>query len=145
MKDPAVACKDLLVAAGLGTFAGTAAFSIFIGQLPDKPDALILVNVVGGLDPEARLLLNYPSVHVTVRGFRSGYMAASDMAYNGVVKTLLGMSPTMLGNDMYRSCVQIGDVAYLGQDDNNRPLFSTNFRFFVEPEAVAGSHRVPIT
>ena len=145
MKDPAVAVKDFLVAAGIGSFGGSSAFSIFIGQPPDKPDALVLVNVTGGMTPEARILLNYPSVQVMVRGAPSGYMAASNLIYNSVVKNLLGMNPTISGNDMYRSCIQIGDVAYLGQDSNTRPMFSANFRFFVEPEAVAGSHRVTIT
>ena len=60
MYDPALSIKDLLVSLGLGTFAATTPFGLYVGAPPDKPDALILINRTGGMDPLPHLLLNYP-------------------------------------------------------------------------------------
>lgn len=144
MNDPALAIRDYLVT--LGYVAGgtsIAPFSVFVGQPPDTPDALILINATGGPAPENRLLLNYPSVQVVVRGSRSGYIAASNKIRE-VTNKLVGAVPGNLSGDFYRGCTQLSDIAYLGQDDNTRPMFSANFRFYVEPAEVTGGHRVPI-
>jgi len=143
MNDPAISIKDYLLAQGFGPFAGSSAFSLYIGHPPDKPDALILINATGGMSPHPRLLLNYPSVQVMVRGAPSGYVAATTKMKE-VVAALLGMDTVVLNGDTYRGSHQIGDVSYLGQDDNTRSMHSANFRFDVEPAAVAGGHRVSI-
>ncbi len=143
MRDPALSIAELLVSKGYGTFGGTAAFDVHVGQLPDKPDAVILVNAVGGRPPHPRLSLNEPSVQIIVRGAPSGYVAASNKI-RAIVDTLLGMPQETISGDIYQGCTQIGDVTTLGQDVNARPMFSANFHFIVEP-AVAGGHRVSIT
>lgn len=143
MKDPAIAVKDFLVAAGVGTFGTTSGWSIYIGNLPDAVDTVVLVNRTGGRDPFPHLAINFPSVQVVVRGAKNGYVAASDKM-NAVVEALLGMNTTAAGLDTYRSCNQIGDISYLGQDENTRPMFSANFWFIVLPDVGSG-HRVPIT
>jgi hypothetical protein len=143
MNDPAIAVRKLLNTMGFGAIADGTAYSLYVGAPPDKPDAVTLVNVTGGLPPEARLLLNYPSVQVMVRGAASGYVAAA-AKIQSAVNLLLGMTTTVVDGDTYRGCIVLSDVAYLGQDDNTRPMFSVNLRFFVEPAAVAGGHRVSI-
>lgn len=90
------------------------------------------------------LLLNFPSVQVMIRGAENGYQAAYEKIKD-VVKALLGIQTQVLQGDTYRSCVQIGDIAYLGQDDGTRPLFSANFSFIVLPAAESGDNRIPIT
>lgn len=146
MRDPAIIVKDLLVNATLGTFNAASGWSIAIGEPPAKPDTVMLVNRVGGKNPYPHLLLNEPSVQILVRGAKGGYVAASAKA-DAVVNALLGLSsytdPT--SGDVYRSCNQIGDVAYLGQDENTRPLFAVNLWFIVTPAAVAGGNRVAIS
>lgn len=143
MKDPAISVKDILV--GLGyTFGQQSDWSIYIGQWPDSPNRAILINTVGGLSPEPNLLLNYPSIQILTRGKPSDYIAASDTIQTIVAK-LLGMSSVTVNSDVYRGCVQLGDVAYLGQDENARPILVSNFRFYVEPAAVTGGHRVAIS
>jgi hypothetical protein len=57
---------------------------------------------------------------------------------------MLGTTDSVSG-DVYQSCTQVGDIAYLGQDDNTRPMFSMNFSFIVLPAAEVGSNRVAIT
>ena len=147
MKNPAECVKDLLVTAGVGAAldAGTSGWRIGCGRLPDAPvDTAVIVNTVSGLNPFPQFLLNQPSIHVAVRGAKNGYQATYTQAYK-VVKALLGMSSTVVQGDMYRSCIQIGDIAFLGFDDNTRPLFAVNFRFIVEPAAETGDLRVSIT
>lgn len=144
MNDPALAVVSMLTTAGLGTFGGTAAFSLFVGSWPEAPSACVLINATGGLPPEPRLLLNYPSVQVVVRGAPSGYVAARNKMTQ-IVNALIGLVPGVISGDTYRGCIQIGEVATLGQDDKTRQLFSANFRFFVEPAAIPGGHRVAIS
>lgn len=145
MKDPAISVKDVIVGAPpLGTFGAASGWGVYIGAFPTTLDTAILVNATGGRPPYPHLLLNMPSVQVMTRGTKNGYQAARDKL-EAIVNRLLGMDTTVLQGDTFRSCNQIGDIAYLGQDDNTRPMFSANFWFIVEPAALAGGHRVAIT
>lgn len=142
MYDPATAVKDLLVTANMGQFNAATGWSIHVGDFPESPDTVILCTVTGGRAPYPHLLINEPSVQVMVRGAKSGYEAASTKIRN-VVDALLGMNSTTLGGDVYRSCNQIGDVAYLSKDSNMRPIFVANFWFIVLPASGTG-YRTPI-
>jgi len=149
MKDPAQAVKDILVAEGIGNFLTAApqpptGWRTAIGRMPDAPDTIVLINSPGGRNPFPHLLYNEPSVSIIVRGAKGGYEAARLKAA-AVAAALLGMESTTVLGDMYRSCNQMGDVAYLGQDDTTRPQFALNFWFTVLPAAEAGENRVPIT
>lgn len=145
MRDPAISIKDVIVGSpALGIFGAATGWGVYIGALPIAPDTVILVNATGGRDPYPHLLLNMPSVQVLVRGAKNGYVAARGKL-EAIVNRLLGMGTTALQGDTFRSCNQIGDISYLGQDDNTRPMFSANFWFIVEPAALAGGHRVAIT
>lgn len=141
MKDPAQCVKDLLHDNGMDSPGG---WFLSVGALPVSPDTIILVNHTGGEPPFPSFLLNQPSVQVMVRGKKSGYREARTKI-GDVVDVLLGMDPVTLQGDMYRSCVQIGDVSFIGQDDNTRDLFSANFRFIVEPATNATTHRSVIS
>lgn len=146
MKNPAEAVKTLLadnvVASDLAN--GTTGWRVGCGKLPDSPDQVLICVGTGGLDPFPQLLLNQPSVQVLIRGVKNGYQAAYTKARQVVTK-LLGMASTTVSGDVYRSCIQIGEIIELGQDDLTRPIFSCNFRFIVEPAAETGENRVSIT
>jgi hypothetical protein len=144
MKDPAVAIKDYLVAQSQGVFPPAAPWGIAIGSWPMQQDQIILVNHTGGRNPFPHLLYNEPSVQIAVRGAKSGYQAARTKIRQ-IVNVMLGFTSQTLQGDVYRSCNQIGDVAYLGEDDNTRPILVANFWFTVLPAAEAGGHRVAIT
>lgn len=143
-KDPAQCVKDLLVTAGVGVFGASSGWSINIGRFPDKPDTVILINTTGGETPMPHLLLDFPSVQVMVRGVENGYQDAYNKIKD-VRKYLLGMQTQVLQGDTYRSCTMISDIAYIGQDDNTRPLLSANFSFIVLPASESGDNRIPIT
>lgn len=149
MKDVAQCVAELLVTAGVGDLIVTtpvlhAPFKVVVGHPPDAPDTIILVNKGGGKPPVPHLLLNEPSVSVLVRGAKNGYVAA-ESKLKDCVKALLGMPRTTVQGDVYASCRMLSDVAYLGQDDNTRPLFSANFVFVVLPAFESGDNRVAIT
>lgn len=150
MKNPSGCVMELLSNANVGDLMTdptptNAPWKVVTGQPPLTPDHVIIVNTVpGGRNPFPHLLLNFPSIQIIVRGARSGY-AAAYTKMSAVVVALLGMQTTVVQGDTYRSCNQIGDVAYLGEDDNTRPMFSANFWFIVLPAAESGEQRAPIT
>lgn len=142
MNNPADSVADMLVTAGVGTFAATSGWGIFVGKLPETPHTAILVNTTGGKSPFPHLLLNFPSVQIVVRGASNNLQDA----YNKIsacVDALLGMGSQTVNSDVWRSCTQMGDIAFLGYDENQRPLHSANLSFIVEP--ASGTHRISIT
>lgn len=141
MSSPAIGVKDLLVAAGAGTFASTTGWNISVGKFPTSPDTSIVCNETGGLSPYPHLRLNFPSVQVMVRGSANGYVAASEKI-RAVVDALLGIPSQTLNGDEWQGIRQMGDVAFIGYDESNRPLFTSNFSIIVEPKA--GGYRQAI-
>jgi hypothetical protein len=133
ISDPALGVVDLLVAAGIGVQGATTGWHISISKLPLEPDTAIAVVATGGLPPNPKFLLNFPSVQVQVRGKQSGYQAASTKVRQ-VQDALLGYPGGVLQGDTWRSITAIGDVAWLGYDTNDRPMFSVNFSLIVEPK-----------
>lgn len=130
MEDPCEGVKQILTAGITGT---ALTFNLNIGGWPSAPDKAILINQSGGRPPYPRLAINFPSVQVMVRGKASGYVEARD-EMRKVCNILLGLGNiTVTGGDIFRSCNQIGDVFNMGQDDNSRPMFSSNWWFIVIP------------
>ena len=140
MKDPAQCVAEILNVSPIHD----SGWSVIVGALPTSPDTVVLVNHTGGTDPYPHLLLNFVSVQVMVRGKKSGYVSAR-AKIGDVVDLLLGMAPATVQGDLYRNCIQLGEIGFLGQDDNTRDLFSANFRFIVEPATNALTHRSAIT
>jgi hypothetical protein len=143
MNDPAEAIRQKLEAVGgIGTYNAATGWCITLGQFHPNNHTCITINGTGGRNPMPHYRINWPSVQIMVRGSPSGYVEAR-AKIKAVVDALLGMGTTVLNSDTYRSCNQMGDVINLGQDANNRPIFSANFWFIVEP--ATGTHRLPIT
>lgn len=132
MKSPAAGVKDLLVAANVGTFAATSGWSISVGKSSTAPDTSITCVDTGGISPFPHLALNFPSVQVIVRGAPGDYIGAHDKG-RAVIDALLGKGVTSVNGDSWEGITQIGDLASIGYDENNRPLFSANFSIHVEP------------
>jgi len=143
MTDPAESVKDILVSAGVGTFAVATGWGIFIGPLPSNNDTVIVVNQApAGMDPYPHLLIDFPNIQVLVRGKAGGYQAARDKC-GEVADALNGLTDTTVNSDVWQSVRQIGNIGFLGIDDNKRPLFSLNFTAIVLP--ASGTYRNPIT
>lgn len=98
----------------------------------------------GGAPPEPSLLLDYPTVMVQVRGNKDDYTAAFNKVKE-VKDRLLGSTPQVMGNgDRISGILGLGDINSLGYDESDRPLFSVNFRLFVEPVTNSLTHRVSL-
>lgn len=162
MNDPAVGIAQLIDQANLGTFADMSPWAFFgagiwggasaggnpnwpvvVGKLPPTPQAVIAVVSTGGVQPNPKYLLDYPSVQVLVRGAANGYKAAR-MQANAIKNLLLGFPSQEVNGDWWDIVLVIGDIATLGFDDNNCPMFSLNFALTIEPRAEAGTNRIPL-
>lgn len=138
MNDPCEGIKDLLVTAGIGIFAATSGWGIFIGQEPSTSDTTITIYPTGGNAPSPKFLLNYPSVQVRVRGAAGGYLDAR-AKIQAISDALLGLPSQTLNSDRWVAINQVGDITSLGPDQNNRPRLVLNFALIIEPNT--GTYR----
>jgi hypothetical protein len=143
MTAPSTGVKDLLVAASIGTFNATTGWSIHIAKEPAEPHTCITVFDSGGLPPNPKWLLDYPSVQVRVRGAPGAYQAAYTKCV-AIKNALLGLNSQDINGDRWVSVTMAGDINTLGFDESNRPMFSLNFRLILEPAPAAGSTRVEL-
>jgi len=65
-----------------------------------------------------------------------GYQKASD-----IKDVLLGMGAQTVGGDRWDGVTGMGDILYLGMDENKCHRFSVNFRIIIEPAANALTNR----
>jgi len=136
---PSVGAKSLLT-----THVVTSGWTIEIGALPDSPNKLITINDTGGTIPNPKWLLDYPSVQIMVRGEINGYLATFREA-KAVKDLLLGVTSQNLNGDRWVSVLMNGDMAFIGRDESERPLFSMNFSLIIEPQSVTNSNRLALT
>lgn len=135
MKSPAVGIKDLLVSAGVGTFATETGWSISVGVLPTAPDTAIACVDSPGQSPYSNIPINFPAVQCLIRGVAGGYVAAHDKG-RAVIDALLGIPDQTVNGDAWAGITEIGDLAFIGMDEKHRPMFSANFSIIVEPASV---------
>ncbi len=136
---PSVGIKDLLA-----THIGTSGWVIEIGQFPDAPDRVIMIMDTGGLDPNPKWLLDFPTVQTLVRGDVGGYLDTFKEA-KAIKDILLGIdSFDTPDGDHWDGITQNGDIASAGRDESMRPLFSGNFSIILEPQVVANSNRLAL-
>ena len=142
MTDICVGIKDLLIASpALGTFGANTGWSINIGKLVSSPHTAIGIMQSGGLPPNPRYLLDYPSVQIMVRGAANDYQGGLAKA-QAVKDRLLGIPSQTLNSDRWVACNMLGDIINLGFDENNCPMFALNFQLIIEP--ASGTNRVAL-
>ncbi len=127
----------------LATHVGISGWAIEIGTMPDKPDKVIVINDTGGLAPNPKWLLDFPTLQILVRGAVGTYLVTFREA-KAVKDLLLGITATVLNLDNWVSVTQSGDLMSIGRDDNQRPIFSVNFNLIIEPQVVANSNRLAL-
>lgn len=126
---PADDIATMLQSDGLGTKATT----IFVDTEPGPnslkiSDPLIIIYNSGGFDPEATgKVFRKPTVQVRVKGPDGGYTAA-EQKVQAVAAALHTRTPATVGGTRYAGIWQMGEVAFVERDENNRPVFSANFR-----------------
>lgn len=111
--------------AGVGIYPGTTATrTIYIGEMPDSPDACIALYARPGRPKELFCDIQYPELHVEVRA--ATYAAAQTKA-EAVDTALHGLHDTALNGHQYLTIQALGVPAKLEVDRRNRTIFYQNF------------------
>lgn len=121
----------------LAAHAATSGWTIEVGVLPTAPDKVIMISDTGGLDPNPKWLLDFPTLQILVRGIVSGYSTTWTEG-KAVKDILLGLSSTDVNGDRWDAVNIVSDLAFIGRDESQRPQFTINFSLIVEPQVPAG-------
>lgn len=125
MNAPSEDIKDILLAES--ALALTYARDLFIGIIPqDAADQCVAITDTGGEGLENRYTYERPTVQVLVRGNKGDYLGAQELTQQ-CRDVLIGIENYTINAARYIGIWCRTDVLYLGEDDNNRPLFSVNF------------------
>jgi len=114
---------------------GTLGTDIFLGTLPENPDACIAIYENSGSSPAftmgaGGIRIDYPMIQIIARAGREDYPTARDKA--DTIRLLLAsvLDQTVSLVDILR-IEPMGSVNLLGIDPKYRPLVSVNFRCLV--------------
>ena len=131
-----------LVANTVGVFESetVGVWGIYIGKTPMRPDTTITITQFGGLPPDPKFLLDYPSIQVRVRGDKGKYRDTR-LKTKDIKDVLLGCVSQTVNDDRWVSVTMETDPVFLGYDENERPEFVLNFNMIVEPQSTALSNR----
>jgi hypothetical protein len=141
MTAPTVDMKDLLVSQGIGAFAASTGWGIYIGNEPDSPDTTITLFDTPGEPANPKFRLDYPRWQLRTRGAPNGYPAAFDKA-TAARNVLLGHAATVINTSRYDGIFLVTDTFLLKIDEKQRPIFVSNWRAFKEP--ASGGNRVSL-
>lgn len=144
MSSPSVGIKDILETAGVGDFGDntpdTGRWTSRIGRLTDTPNRQIAIYDTGGQEPNPKWLLNNPTAMVSVRGEPDEYAETWTKARD-VFDALVGYESADLNGDRWVGIWAMGDINFLGYDEERRPEFTVNLRLIIEPAASSLTHR----
>jgi hypothetical protein len=114
---------------------GTLGTDLFLGTLPESPDACVAVYENSGTPPSftmgtGGIVIDYPMLQIICRAGREDYPTARDKAES--IRDLLAsvLESTISGIHIMR-IEPMGSVNPLGVDPKYRPLVSVNFRCLV--------------
>lgn len=140
---PSEDVRSVLVTAGVVSATPGNAWSVHIGHLPKSPNQVVAISDTGGLSPNPKWLLDYPSVQILIRGAANGYVETRNKAIR-IKDELLGIVSQDVNGNRLASVTMAGDVAFIGVDQIERPMFSLNFRLIIQPSASADTNRQPL-
>jgi len=115
---------------------GTVAVDIFIGLMPNTPDACVALFEGPGQVPlevmqSNSATLERPTVQVMVRGSRADYPGTRTKIVD-VRDVLCGITDETLSGVRFLRVMSEGSMTPLGVDDNDRPQFAMTFSVMVE-------------
>jgi hypothetical protein len=130
MSDPAKDIATYLDAQG----AATSETNLYYGKKPATPGAYPVATVLstGGFDPvvNADREQHQPTVQVIITGAVQGYDAARTLGEDIRDELIDPVTFTTADGFTYYGSYQQGDIEAIGYDENDRPEFSMNFRFY---------------
>lgn len=111
--------------AGVGVYPGTSSTrTIYVGEMPDSPDACIALYARPGRAKELFCDIQYPELHVEVRA--ATYAAAQTKA-EAVDSALHAQHDVTLSAHKYLTIRARGVPCKLEVDGRNRTIFYQNF------------------
>ena len=114
-----------LNASGIGVYPGTSSTrTIFIGEMPDSPDAVIALYARPGRAKALYCDLQYPELHVEVRA--ATYSAAQTKA-EAIDAALHAQHDIALSGHQYLTVQARGVPCKLQVDSRGRTIFYQNF------------------
>lgn len=133
MTSPAEGLRAIMVAEGV--IEGATGWKGTVGGLTSA-DAQITFIDHGGRGGEVKVAIDYPSVQLIIRGSKAqgGYTAAFAKA-KAAFDTLMGIDTPNATWAGLVSCVATSQPQWLGRDDQDRPMFSLNFKLITSPES----------
>lgn len=120
---------------------GVTGWDLKIGKMVTTPNQIVALFDSGGQNPSPRWLLDYPTFQARIRGEKSDYAGAYTKA-RAVKDALLGVDSQDIGSERLVNIICMGDIGFMGYDENDRPEFVVNFRAIIEPSS--GTHRDPL-
>jgi len=114
---------------------GTLGTNLFLGTLPETPDACVAIYENSGSSPAftmgtGGIKVDYPMIQIISRGAREDYPAARDKAET--IRNLLASVLEESVSSIHIMRIEpMGSVNQLGVDPKYRPLISVNFRCLV--------------
>ena len=114
---------------------GALGTSLFLGTLPESPDACVAVYENSGSSPAftmgaGGIRIDYPMIQIICRAGREDYPTARDKA--DTIRILLAsVVETSISGVHIMRIEPMGSVNQLGVDPKYRPLISVNFRCLV--------------
>lgn len=125
--------KDIAgILAATSSVALTAGTDLFTNIMPETPDACVSVYDSGGDPPEPSFTYKYPTVQVRIRGDKGDQSPAYAQA-EACQDALNGTENYTINSTRYIGIWGVGDIMFIGYDDNNRPIFTVNFRIHRTP------------
>lgn len=141
MTSPSLGAKALVIAASVGSDVPSEDWSVHISKMPEAPNRAIAIFDTGGTEPpNPKWLLEYKSIQVRVRGGVSDYTTIYSKI-SEVKDVLLGLPAQVVGDDRWDGVTGIGDITFLGRDENDRPELVMNFRIIIEPAVSSLTNR----
>ena len=128
MNAPSYDIMTILVGDGIGIFAGTSGWSIYIGDMPEKPDTVVVIRDVGGEPLEGISVCPHTIENVNIEVY------VRDLTYNAAyvkineVQETLNKLQTTIGQVQYTRILRTDVPRFFGYDETRRSIWRQNYR-----------------
>lgn len=131
MNPLSVDIKNLLETAGIGVFAATSGWAIYIGQGAEKPDTLIgIFDVSAGVPqdpisidvPPERVGTEYVRIKVRSNSYTDAWQKIKD-----VEQELHDTANLSVGNTYYNIIYRTTGIAFDSYDEQNRAIWTQDY------------------
>lgn len=131
MKSPAhELALHLATFPAIGAWAASTGWAIAVGMEPKSPDDAITLYDTGGAPYFADAYLSTPTIQVRVRtrDYRAGYEKHED-----ILAILSAIQNQQIGDSYVLGIWLTSDIMSIGREDNDRFLFTANYRLERQP------------